>query len=162
MSQIADNKKGGGSVKLSVTLGPDFDFFLADAQKGRETDHYLTRKASVKDIIESLGIPHTEVGRIDFNGREIDFSDETIADLAQAESRIVLTRDTALLKRKKIVFGRRIRADLPYDHVLEAIDFFGLHDQTAFFSLCTGCRKIFWKGSHYDAMKPRFSTLELL
>jgi uncharacterized protein len=52
------------------------------------------------------------------------FSDEQIADLSESESRIVLTRDTALLKRKKIVFARRIRADLPYDQILETIDFF--------------------------------------
>jgi uncharacterized protein with PIN domain len=217
----------------------------------------LIRSASVKDIIESLGVPHTEVGGIRFNGQETgfafvpdaagnldvrgitppfdvrypsllrpepldrirfiadvnvlklgrllillgfdvagssSFSDEQIADMAESESRIVLTRDTTLLKRKKIVFARRIRADLPYDQVAEVVDFFGLRDQTAFFSRCTRCNqplkpvaktdilhrleprtkkyftdfyqcpeclKIFWKGSHYEAMTETFTALGL-
>lgn len=217
----------------------------------------MTRSASVKDIIESLGVPHTEVGRIWFNNREIDFafipdtsgklhvhsidapfdvltpsllrpepldrhrfiadvnvlklgrllillgfdvacsssfSDKEIADLSQSESRIVLTRDTNLLKRKKIVFARRIRSNLPYDQVVEVMDFFGLWHRTAFFSRCTQCnqplvkvaktdimhllepktkkyfsvffqcpkcQKVFWKGSHYDAMTDKLTALGL-
>lgn len=33
----------------------------------------VTRRASVKDVIEALGVPHTEVGRLIANGGEIDF-----------------------------------------------------------------------------------------
>ncbi len=242
-------------MKLSVLFDPSFDFFLADGRKGRIFDYSLVRKASVKDIIESLGIPHTEVGSILFDGRKIDFffvpvlpgklqvyavqapfnvlapsllrpaplksirfiadvnvlklgrllillgfdvacsssfSDAEIADIARAQSRIVLTRDTTLLKRKKIDFARRVRSDFPYEQVLEVVDFFGLQDLTAFFSRCTACnkllvpvakndiihllepktrqyffdflqcpqcQKVFWKGSHYDAMKDTFSRL---
>ena len=42
----------------------------------REGDvlHYpLERRASLKDILESLGIPHTEIGRIIYRGRGISF-----------------------------------------------------------------------------------------
>jgi uncharacterized protein with PIN domain len=244
-------------VNISVTFDPVFDFFLPDRHKGEAFDYPLIRSASVKDIIESLGVPHTEVGGIRFNGQETgfafvpdaagnldvrgitppfdvrypsllrpepldrirfiadvnvlklgrllillgfdvagssSFSDEQIADMAESESRIVLTRDTTLLKRKKIVFARRIRADLPYDQVAEVVDFFGLRDQTAFFSRCTRCNqplkpvaktdilhrleprtkkyftdfyqcpeclKIFWKGSHYEAMTETFTALGL-
>lgn len=239
---------------ISITFDPAFDFFLAKSHKGRDLAYPLTRHASVKDIIESSGVPHTEVGRICFNDQDIDFSfipdtpgkldihavdapfdvgspsllrpepldrvrfvadvnvlklgrllillgfdvacsssfsDQEIADLSESESRIVLTRDTTLLKRKKIVFARRIRSNLPYDQVVEVMDFFGLRDQTAFFSRCTQCNqplkkvaktdilhrlepktrkyffdffqcpkcgKVFWKGSHYDAMKKTFTS----
>lgn len=34
----------------------------------------VDRRASVKDAIEALGVPHTEVGRILANGIEVDFS----------------------------------------------------------------------------------------
>ncbi|WP_176761300.1 Mut7-C RNAse domain-containing protein [Desulforhopalus singaporensis] len=34
----------------------------------------LTRKASIKDIIEAFGIPHTEVGKIEAGGTEVDFT----------------------------------------------------------------------------------------
>jgi uncharacterized protein with PIN domain len=191
-------------VNISVTFDPALDFFLADRHKENGLDYALIRSASVKDIIESMGVPHTEAGRLCFNGRNIDFSfiptspgnltvhgidppfdvcspsllrpepldrirfiadvnvlklgrllillgfdvacsssftDEQIADLSESESRIVLTRDTLLLKRKKIVFARRIRSNLPYDQVQEVVDFFGLHDRTAFFSRCTRCNQ---------------------
>ena len=236
-------------MNISLTFDPAFDFFLQGRHQDHIFDYPLERKASVKDIIESLGVPHTEVGRIFFNGREIDFSfvpdapgtmavhavsapfdvlspstlrpdplerrhfiadvnvlklgrlmillgfdvacsnrfsDQEIADRALAESRIVLTRDTNLLKRKKIVFARRIRSNAPYDQVSEVLCFFGLKNRTAFFSRCTlcnrplvpvqkqaivhllepktktyfseffqcpGCKKVFWKGSHYARMK---------
>lgn len=248
---------GGSQVKLCVIFDPSFDFFLPDDRKGRIFDYALARKASVKDIIESLGVPHTEIGSIFFDSQKIDFSfvpvlpgklqvhavqapfnvlspsllrpvplksirfiadvnvlklgrllillgfdvacsssfsDEEIADIAQEQARIVLTRDTTLLKRKKIVFARRIRSDFPYEQVLEVVDFFGLQDLTAFFTRCTACnrklvpvakndiihllepktrqyffdflqcprcQKVFWKGSHYDAMKNTFSRLGL-
>lgn len=37
-------------------------------------DYPLNRPASVKDIIEACGVPHTEVGRLTVGGREISFS----------------------------------------------------------------------------------------
>ncbi len=52
------------------------------------------------------------------------YSDSEIADIAETERRIVLTRDTDLLKRKKIVFAKRIKANLPYDQLIEIIIFF--------------------------------------
>ncbi|MFA6284500.1 MAG: Mut7-C RNAse domain-containing protein [Desulfurivibrionaceae bacterium] len=40
----------------------------------KRVEYQLTRQASVKDIIEALGVPHTEVGRLIVAGREISFS----------------------------------------------------------------------------------------
>ena len=34
----------------------------------------VTRSASIKDVLESFGLPHTEVGEILCNGRSVDFS----------------------------------------------------------------------------------------
>lgn len=244
-------------MEFCVQFARQFDFFLAAGNRGKAMAYTLGRRASVKDIIESFGVPHTEVGSLYLDHREIDFShvpvspgtlhvhavkvpfnvllpstlrpvpletikfiadvnvlklgrllillgfdvacssyfsDDEIADIARAESRIVLTRDTTLLKRKKIVFARRIRSNFPYEQVSEAVNFFGLQDKTAFFSRCTGCnhqlaavdkndiihllepktkkyyfdffqcprcQKVFWKGSHYDAMKNTFSSLDI-
>ena len=42
--------------------------------RGRETIEYqLERRASVKDVVEACGVPHTEVGRLTVAGREISF-----------------------------------------------------------------------------------------
>ena len=59
---------------ISVTFDPVLDFFLAGRHPGEALNYPLTRSASVKDIIESLGVPHTEVGGIRFNGQEIGFA----------------------------------------------------------------------------------------
>jgi len=189
-------------VKVLIQFERQFEFFLTKDKAGNRFEYVLTRKASVKDIIESFGVPHTEIGRIYFNQQAIDFSyilssegvlrvyaipvpfnvfnpsvlrpdpithmtfvadvnvirlgrllillgfdvayssfysDSEIADIAEAENRIVLSRDTDLLKRKKIVFAKRVKADLPYDQLVEVVDFFGLHNLISFFSRCTTC-----------------------
>lgn len=246
--------------KKAVVLRLDrsFDFFLSKDRVGRSILVSLDRNASVKDMIESCGIPHTEVGAIVFNGEGVNFfyippspgmlkvhgilppfdvsrpsllrpvpfktlrfiadanvirlgrlmlllgfdvnlfqkgPDSDIADMAHNEKRIVLTRDTSLLKRKKIIFARRIRADLPYDQLSETIEFFGLGPSIKFFSRCISCNKklvqrakdeifhllepktrlyfhhffqcpecgnVFWRGSHCDNMKRRFSAMGIL
>jgi uncharacterized protein with PIN domain len=40
----------------------------------KRVEYELTRQASVKDIVESFGVPHTEVGRLTVDGRDISFS----------------------------------------------------------------------------------------
>ncbi len=241
--------------EIIIELDRSFDFFRPKDRAGREIRSCLDRLASVKDMIESCGIPHTEVGYMGMDGKEVDFSyiprspgrlkvcgiptpfdvespsflrpepltctrfiddanvirlgrlmlilgfdvelcpeagDGDIAALAQSQKRVVLSRDTALLKRKKIVFARRVRADLPYDQLSEVVHFFGLEQKTAFFSRCTACNtlllprakdeilhllepktrlyfhrffqcqacsRLFWRGSHVENMRLRFSAM---
>ncbi|MCP4760952.1 MAG: hypothetical protein GY870_04160 [archaeon] len=245
-------------MKIFIQFERHFDFFLTNNKKSSQFVYCLNRKASIKDIIESLGVPHTEVGHLDFNNQEIDFSyipvsqgvltvhaihlpfnvmipsvlrpmpfnnikfiadinviklgrllillgfdvnysshysDNKIADIAEKECRIVLTRDTDLLKRKKIIFARRVKANLPYDQLIEVINFFGLQKLILFFSRCSACnikleivekndvihllepktkkyfdnffqcpqcKKIFWKGSHYENIQKQLSSLRII
>jgi len=48
--------------------------FLRDAHKKTRFRIKLNRRTSVKDLIESLGVPHTEVEIILANGQSVDFS----------------------------------------------------------------------------------------
>ena len=191
-------------MKIFVQFDDSFDYFLASPKNGCPFKYRLNRKASVKDIIESFGVPHTEVGHITYGRKQTDFSflpsfpgllnvqcieppfqvlsptylrpiplkqvkfiadanviklgrllilmgfdvrysssfsDREIANIAQAEARIVLTRDTDLLKRKKIIFAKRIKADFPYPQLIETIHFFGLQEQISFFSRCATCNR---------------------
>ncbi len=48
--------------------------FLPRPLRGRRFDHPVPERASVKDVIESLGVPHTEVELILVNGESVDFS----------------------------------------------------------------------------------------
>jgi uncharacterized protein with PIN domain len=49
------------------------DFILSE-QRQRRFDRTFTERASVKDMIEALGVPHTEIDLILVNGRSVDFS----------------------------------------------------------------------------------------
>src|SRR5262245_24328999 len=48
--------------------------FLAPDYRKREFEHRCAREASVKNAIEALGVPHTEVELILVNGGSVDFS----------------------------------------------------------------------------------------
>jgi uncharacterized protein with PIN domain len=190
---------------LIIEFEKSFDFFLSRKVSHGRALCPLDRKAGVKDIVESYGVPHTEIGRLVFNRRPVDFSfvcltggilsvgavqppfdvcspsflrphpacavrfiadvnvmrlgrlmilagfdvccsssyeDAQIADIAEQESRIVLTRDTRLLMRKKITFARRIRAQEPYAQLMETLSFFGLKGALSFFTRCTRCNTL--------------------
>ncbi len=48
--------------------------FLPPALRKVEFRHQFDRRTSIKDMIESLGVPHTEVELILVNGRSVDFA----------------------------------------------------------------------------------------
>ena len=48
--------------------------FLPPTQRKVEFEHRHDRRASIKDMIESLGVPHPEIELILVNGRSVDFS----------------------------------------------------------------------------------------
>ena len=239
-----------GSTKRTITiaLSEGLRELLRHGLIDDPIEYRLQRRASIKDIVESLGIPHTEIGAIRVDGRETDFGfitepgqrirvneikppfdvtrpsklrpaplpavrfivdvnvgrlaallrltgfdtaygnrldDRHIAALAHDDNRVVLTKDRALLKRSKIVFGRLVRAVRPEDQLTETLQFFGLAGPYNLFSrclrcnrkltpvakaailhrlepktkkyftsfkTCPDCNRIYWRGSHCDAM----------
>jgi len=52
----------------------DLDFFLPSSTHGGRVERRLSEKTSVKDVIESCGIPHPEVDLILVNGNAVDFA----------------------------------------------------------------------------------------
>lgn len=48
--------------------------FLPPAQRKLEFGHNFVRRTSIKDMIESFGVPHTEIEIILVDGRSVDFS----------------------------------------------------------------------------------------
>ena len=189
-------------TELTILFSPEFSVFSRKLGRERKISFALDRRASIKDIIESFGVPHTEVGRIEAAGRPVDFefipldsgrisifpisapfnvtrpsllrprplkrvkfiadvnvgklavllrivgldtaynpgfSDADIAEKAEAEDRIVLSKDTGLLKRRQITFGRHVRAIHPDDQLREVVDFFGIRGPFNLFSRCLRC-----------------------
>ncbi len=195
-------RPGGGDSTITL----HFDAGLADLLRadtpGCPFRYALERKASIKDIVEACGVPHTEVGEIRCGNRFVDFlhvaeagntysiagiaapldvlrpsllrpepfsrlgfvvdvnvaklaswlrllgfdtayrngiQDAEIARLAEVEERIVLTRDTALLKRRRVTFGHLVRGVYPDDQLREILDLFGLNGPFPLFSRCLIC-----------------------
>lgn len=61
-------------AQLRLRFYEELNDFLEPAFRKIEFTHDLNRRASVKDVIESFGVPHTEVEIILVNGRSVDFS----------------------------------------------------------------------------------------
>jgi len=223
--------------------------FLALGRRFVTFAHPCDGLSTVKDMIESLGVPHTEVDLILVNGESVDFSrrvlsgdrvsvypvfesidiapvarvrpgplrqtrfvldthlgrlaaylrmlgfdtvyrnhcpDEALARISRDEHRILLTRDVGLLKRSAITHGHWMRDTRPRLQLAEVVERFDLYNSIASFTrclccntplaavekesiaarlaertrnlhteffTCPACRRIYWKGSHYDRMQ---------
>lgn len=62
----------------------DLDFFLHSKARSRTVERSLSEKTSVKDVIESCGVPHPEVDTILVDGQAVGF-DHTLANDADVE-----------------------------------------------------------------------------
>ena len=61
-------------MTLTFHFHGDLSSLLRSRFKGERTVIVsLDRRASIKDVLESFGLPHTEVGSITIKGKEIDF-----------------------------------------------------------------------------------------
>jgi uncharacterized protein with PIN domain len=222
--------------------------FLPPEKRKKSFDYLFNGKPAIKDAIEALGIPHTEVELILVNGESEDFSyhlregdrvsvypvfesfditekirlrpkalrsvqfiadvhlgklarllrmmgfdtlyrndyfDDEIIRISQEEKRVILTRDRGILKTGTVTHGCYIHPTDPRDQLSYVIKRFDLFRQikpfyrcmvcneriksveksrivtrlpartaqyySEFFQ-CTGCGKIYWKGSHYQKM----------
>ncbi len=104
----------------------------------------LLRPAALKDIRFVVDV---NVGKLAPMLRMLGFDtayhwtwrDRAIAELADKEGRIVLSRDIGLLKRKRIVWARLIRGRRPEEQLPEVLDFFGLRGPFSLFSRCLRC-----------------------
>jgi uncharacterized protein with PIN domain len=229
--------------------------FLPRERRKCAFDYRCARRATVKQAIEALGVPHTEVELILVNGESVDFShlvsdgdrvsvypqfecvdispilkvrprplreprfiadahlaglarylrmlgfdvtlderldDREVAEIGVRERRIVLTRDRELLKQRIITHGCYVHASKPRRQLEEIVSRLDLSSSMQPFTRCmecnapladvdkheirerlppgtaeyydrfrscTGCRKIYWPGSHYEKMRALIEEL---
>ena len=88
-------------IELTIEIDPALRFLLP--RQLRQTSHFthvLTRQASLKDVVESLGIPHTEIGALRVDGDEVDFrqraKDGRRVSVAAVEAPFEVTQPTLL------------------------------------------------------------------
>jgi uncharacterized protein len=185
-------------VRIEVRVYGD----LVDLTGEAELAVPVGRPRSVKDLVESVGVPHTEVGLLLVEGEVVGFGhlvtggvrvavypplhdlhlatgqgswpdppdprrfvldvhlgtlarrlrvlgfdtwyrteadDHELADVAVAETRILLTRDRELLMRRVIVHGYLPRADDPDEQLAEVVRRYGLAGRVAPRTRCVPC-----------------------
>ncbi|HOT44564.1 MAG TPA: Mut7-C RNAse domain-containing protein [Spirochaetota bacterium] len=174
--------------RVTIRFYEELNDFLPAASRKKDIDFEFRGRRSVKDLIESFGVPHVEVDLILVNGESVGFSqivadgdrisvypvfetldvgtvtrlrpdplrdprfvldvhlrklarrlrlmgfdvdyhpdrdDDALADIAEREGRILLSRDRQLMMRRKVSRGLYVRntdPDLQVDEVLERLD----------------------------------------
>ncbi len=84
--------------RVGVSFHGDLNFFLAGKNRKRGGEVFFRGRRSVKDLIESLGVPHVEVDGIFVNGAPVDFR-YVVAD----NDRIEVFPDISISGRKKTI-----------------------------------------------------------
>lgn len=59
--------------KITIRFYEELNDFLPEVKRKKRFTHYFIDQTSVKDLIESLGVPHTEVDLILVNGKSVNF-----------------------------------------------------------------------------------------
>jgi uncharacterized protein len=90
------------SVRLK--LHGDLEFFLRSGTRHGSIERSLNEKTSVKDVIESCGIPHPEVNGILVNGHAVGFA-HTLASNAEIDVFPVGNCDPRLKEKQLQIFG---------------------------------------------------------
>ncbi|HVM34712.1 MAG TPA: Mut7-C RNAse domain-containing protein [Actinomycetota bacterium] len=71
---MTEPRTKSGDKKASVRFYAELNDFLSGGRRFTDIEHRFYVPGSVKDVIESLGVPHTEVDLIIANGESVDFS----------------------------------------------------------------------------------------
>ncbi len=170
--------------KAQFLFYEELNYFLPAEKSKLNFTYNFMGSPSVKDAVEAIGVPHTEIDLILVNGKSVSFSyhitegddisvypvfesmdivevtrlrekplrvakfvldvhlgrlaknlrmlgfdtlysnnysDSEIANISTAENRIILTRDTGLLKNKKVTHGYWIRSQYPKEQLKEVM-----------------------------------------
>jgi uncharacterized protein with PIN domain len=71
-----------------------------------------------------------------------DYADESLAQIASEEGRILLTKDRGLLKRNAIMYGYCIRSVNPREKLIEVMHRYNLYRSVAPFRRCIRCNEL--------------------
>ncbi|MFD1186155.1 Mut7-C RNAse domain-containing protein [Pontibacter rugosus] len=183
------NKKPA-TLQQAISAGDEVDVFPVDAKYNWPVGYSFSKnhpapKRFILDVhLGTLAKSMRMLGVKTYY--QTDLSDNTIAQLAQEQQLVVLTRDIGLLKQKVITWGYWLRSQHTQEQLEEVIRRFDLWDSFSPFRLCLecntpvlavdkecimeqlppktrlyfnefyqcpSCKRVYWKGSHYDRMQ---------
>ena len=240
---------------INIRFYEELNDFLPENKRKVTFKQSLFTGQTVKDIVEALGVPHTEIDLILVNGTSVtfnykpangdnisvypvfesfdisnvthlrpkplrdtkfiadahlgklarnlrmygfdtqyenSFSDSEIIRISSGEKRIILTRDKGILKTGRVTHGYFVRSENPDEQLSEVISYFQLSGKIKplvrclecngiiekvkkqeiihllepktekyfnEFYRCSVCKKVYWKGSHYDKMMSKMKNL---
>ncbi len=197
---MSENVSSAGNVTIRVYA--ELNDFLPKHLRFRSFSYPLNGGNSLKHLVESAGIPHTEIELILVNGSSValeatviaedrisvypvfesidvspiialrpqplrktrfildvhlgklalilrllgfdakfpgDIPDEELAQISADENRILLTRDTMLLKRSIVTHGCFLHSQDPEEQAIEILDRLDLRDSAKPFTRCPEC-----------------------
>src|SRR4030042_1353824 len=231
-------------MKATFTFIDELNYFLPHSRKNTPFSLEFEDHQSLKHLIESLGVPHTEFGQVCVNGQpgnpanrmheadqvtvypadtpldgepyfildnhlgqlatylrmlgfdclyRNDYQDDELSRVSSQEGRILLTRDRRLLMCKVITHGYCVHQTDPRQQVVEVLRRFKLNGRVSpfrrclrcntqleavskqdiidrlepltklyfeEFRICSSCKQIYWKGSHYSHMLEMIAEIE--
>lgn len=60
--------ESAGSITVTLRFDPEFNLFLPPDRRGKPVEIMPGHATTIKDIVESCGVPHTEIGALRLNG----------------------------------------------------------------------------------------------
>ena len=203
-------------MRATIRFYAELNDFLPKERQQQRFSYEVQGNPTVKDVIEALGIPHTEVDLILVNDQSVDFNyhlqdhdrvsvypvfealditplirlrpaplrevrfvvdthlgrlagylrmlgfdalysndcdDETLAQIASQEKRILLTKDRGLLKRNLVTHGYCVRNTYPREKLIEVLRRFDLFRQVQPFARCIRCNGLLEEVSKKDVLE---------
>ena len=148
-------------LDLILRFSEQFESFNRKFFAGKTIVYPLNRRAAIKDIVESLGVPHTEIGLISVDGKPVDFRfiplERSRIAVHPIRPPFEVTRPSVL--RPYPLKTIRFVADVNVGKLAALMRIAGL--DTAYgndFKMCTVCDRMYWRGSHHDHMKNRLGA----
>lgn len=207
-------------IYATVRFHGELNDFLPRARRNVEIAYQSDGKVSIKDVVESLGVPHTEIEALVVGGQSVDlqfvltqdtqaeayplamaasiphvalrppipmprrfvldthlgtlasylrmfgfdtlyrndYDDDELAQVADEETRILLTRDRGLLKRGRVLFGYFVRETNPQRQIAEIVGRYGLRTSIETLRRCIRCNGLLRpvsKESILDRLAPK-------
>ena len=172
-------------IRVSIRFYAELNDFLPRRRRQVSFEHVLSEHASVKHVIETLGVPHTEVDLVLVNGESMDFAYRVqdgdrisvypvfesfdISALGRVrprplrETRFVLDVHLGRLAGTIAPFSRCMRCNGVLVRVEKAETEDRLLPKTRryydAFAVCRDCGRIYWEGSHHQDMQRSLTRL---